>query len=508
MQKNMSRLTLTNRAATASVYPGHATPLSHWSSVVIALTVISVYYLLLLSNGSFQLFGSEMLDKAFDNMLAHLLHGEVTVDREAIGFEAFTRDGKTYAYFGVFPAVLRLFVMPFANIADIHLARLSCLTALVIFVGFQLRMLLIVHSSVPVINRRPEFFMLMFAATLLSGPQIYILGSASIYHEPILWSAAMAAAFNLIIVQAVFGTKTLRVRDFSFLATLSGLAINTRPSVGSGLYFATVLLIVWTAWCEAVRDHRLQQSLGEAMRVWLALLPPTLILFLAATLAGIINFKRWGSAFTFADFQYYDMRLNVYPSLRKVLKTYGEFNVSRIWIGVLYYGTGLPYLLKAVPPFADFLRARYQTIEAPPITPVLTNPLTIILAVVGLYRVWWKPILTERLIILRLALLGHAAILLLILAAMGYTLRYRFDFAPFMTLAALVGYSSVSVSVSQAPGAWQKRVRIAAIALCVIGIVSSHYVLVMHKVWSIAVPMQVRLALRPFAPFPYHTLGR
>jgi hypothetical protein len=64
--------------------------------------------LLLLSNGTFQLFAPEMLDKAFDNMLVHLLGGEVTVDREAIDFEAFTHDGKTYAYFGVFPALLRL----------------------------------------------------------------------------------------------------------------------------------------------------------------------------------------------------------------------------------------------------------------------------------------------------------------------------------------------------------------------------------------------------------------
>jgi hypothetical protein len=29
----------------------------------------------------------------------------------------------------------------------------------------------------------------------------------------------------------------------------------------------------------------------------------------------------------------------------------------------------------------------------------------------------------------------------------------------------------------------------------------SHYVLLVHKVWSIAVPMPVCLALLPFAPF-------
>jgi hypothetical protein len=46
-----------------------------------------------------------MLDKAFDSRVVHLLRGEFTVDPEAIGYEAFTRGGKNYGYFGIFPAV-------------------------------------------------------------------------------------------------------------------------------------------------------------------------------------------------------------------------------------------------------------------------------------------------------------------------------------------------------------------------------------------------------------------
>src|ERR1700752_3217442 len=116
----------------------------HFAALIAAA---AVYYLFLLSNGTFQLFAPEMLDKAFDNMLVHLLRGEFTVDCEAIDFEAFTRNGDTYAYFGVFPALLRLVAVPFTDIAQAELARLSCLTAVVIFVALQLRMLQIVHYS-------------------------------------------------------------------------------------------------------------------------------------------------------------------------------------------------------------------------------------------------------------------------------------------------------------------------------------------------------------------------
>jgi hypothetical protein len=56
-------------------------------------------------------------------MLVHLLHGEFTVDRSAIDYEAITQDGKTYTYFAVFPAISRLLAMPFVDIAQANLAR-------------------------------------------------------------------------------------------------------------------------------------------------------------------------------------------------------------------------------------------------------------------------------------------------------------------------------------------------------------------------------------------------
>ena len=57
------------------------------------------------------------------------------------------------------------------------------------------------------------------------------------------------------------------------------------------------------------------------------------------------------------------MRLNVHKNLIDILHTYGEFNIGRIWIGALYYATGIPYLLKSIPPFAEFLHARVMAIE-------------------------------------------------------------------------------------------------------------------------------------------------
>jgi hypothetical protein len=482
--------------------------LSRWLSFAVLLTIVAAYYFFLLSNGTFQLFAPELLDKTFDNMLVHLLRGDFTVDRAAIGDEAFTHGGKTYAYFGIFPALLRLFAMPFTNVGQAHLARLSCLMAVVIFVALQLRTLLIVHHSVPVASRRPEFLAVAALATVLSGPQLYILALAWVFLEELLWSAVMAAAFNLIIVRATFGGKNLRGRDFALLAGLAGIAVNTRPSIGVALYLGTILLVAWALWLR-LAGRGTRQSAGEATHLSTTILSPIAILGLSAAVGGIVNFERWGNPFTFADFHYYDMGVWAYPNLPEILRNYGEFNIGRIWIGALYYATDIPYLLHTLSPFAEFLRARFQLIEGPPMTPVLTNPLTIILAGIGLYRVWWRPEPSMRgVAILRLVLLGHSSAVLLILAAMGYTMRYRFDFAPFMTLAAVVGYASISVAMTEMSKSWRKRVRITAIGLCFLGIVTSHYELLLYKVYSWPVPINVRLALLPFAPFAHYVFGR
>ncbi|MBV8359857.1 MAG: hypothetical protein JO189_18260 [Deltaproteobacteria bacterium] len=172
-------------------------------------------------------------------------------------------------------------------------------------------MLLIVHQSLPEGNRRPGLFALMVAQTALSGPQLYILGSAWVYHEPVLWSAAMGAAFNLAIIRAAFGGKSFRTKDLVFLATFAGLALNTRPTVGIALFLSTMLLIIWEAW----RRHAPDSTEWKLSRKWILLrakisvlagdtriLLPISMMSMLAIVVGVINFGRWGNPFTFADF--------------------------------------------------------------------------------------------------------------------------------------------------------------------------------------------------------------
>src|SRR5262249_31663356 len=77
--------TLNPVSAVGGARLGVDTALSNPLSFTVLLTLVAVYYLFLLSNGTLLLFAPEILDKAFDSMLVHLLRGEFTVDRDAKG---------------------------------------------------------------------------------------------------------------------------------------------------------------------------------------------------------------------------------------------------------------------------------------------------------------------------------------------------------------------------------------------------------------------------------------
>ncbi len=476
------------------------TPSARRTMVAIGVCIaIALYETLLLGNFRLALLAPESMDHVFGSMLDHLLQGRFDIDRAAIGSESFTRDGKTYAYFGIFPALLRLLVMPFADVTQASVSRLSCMVAMLLYVLTQLRTLMLVHVAVPPEQRSQTLLIVMLIATALSGPQIYLLGSAWVFHEPVFWAAAMGGAFNLVVLRRLLLGARLNAADLAVMALLAGLALNTRASVGAALSVATGLVVLWMALERGAWSLRgTARGLLDARVV-----APALVLGVFVLAVCIVNAERWGNPFKFADFQYYDFAKRQ-PWRMPVILGQGELSPSRIPVSVLYYATGIPYLLKGISPFAEYFRAHFDGLEAPPMSGLIVNPLTVILAGLGLYRLVRQP--PTGAVILRLVLIGHATAVILVFSAMYLAMRYRMDFAPFMTLAGFVGYpvASAALTASRYRCAWRR----AAIALCVLGIVSSHYVLVIHKVWSPGVQRDIRLQFLPYAPFAHAALDQ
>jgi hypothetical protein len=98
-------------------------------------------------------------------------------------------------------------------------------------------------------------------------------------------------------------------------------------------------------------------------------------------------------------------------------------------------------------------------------------------------------------------MIGHAVAALLLCAAMTLTLRYRMDLAGLVILPAAFGYRAASLGLMELRPQLKRLVLAAVAVLAVTGIASSFYILVLAKILNPAVPVDVRCALQPYAPF-------
>lgn len=455
-----------------------------WTAI---LGLVALHQLSLLSHGSLVVFAPELLDRTFDSMLTHLLRGDAGVDRDAIGYESFTRDGRTFSYFGIVPALLRLPAMLFA--ADpqrMHLARLSCLLAGVAYVGILLQTVWIAHRSLPDALRNRALLLAVGVTIAFGGAPTTMANAAYVYAEPVLWAAVWVALFNLTVIRLALSKCTPTGAELVALALLAGLALNTRPTAGIDLLIGFGIAAAWYG------VLRLRGS--GAAPGWGALSAAALVVAAGLVVAGLVNYGRWHNALVFADFARLDI-IQRYPQRLAQLAANGAFNLGRMPISLLYYLTGLPYIFKHHGATGEYLQSFYDVIEGPPSSPLLTGPLWLLLAVLGAWRAlrWWP--------LPAAALIGHFVSALFLLSAMALTLRYRMDLAGLVALPAAFGYLVVSRWLARTGGAMRRAAVPALAVLAVVAVLGSHVVLMLATVLNPAVPVSVRCALQTLVPF-------
>ena len=105
-------------------------------SFLISLTVCCWF----VTWGDWKLFEKESFTRFYDAQARSILHGRLDVPPGAIGFEAFIRDGKTYGYFGIAPALLRIPLVLLFNDMDGRWSRslmlLGCFINLICATGW------------------------------------------------------------------------------------------------------------------------------------------------------------------------------------------------------------------------------------------------------------------------------------------------------------------------------------------------------------------------------------
>jgi hypothetical protein len=435
---------------------------------------VAAWYALLLTNGLLNLCTPALspgwsgwhrtLGFVYNSMLLHLLHGQLDVDPDAIQWEAvITGDGKTYAYFGIVPALLRLPLLPFVDLRTTDVSALTCLAAVVLAAGAKLAALRAIAESVVDARARRPALIATAVIVLLAGAQIQFL-RASVYQEAVLWAGAFAAVFVTLVVYALVDGGGFSRRRLTGLAALAGLAVLTRVSTGVGLCAALVALAI----CLLVR---------EGGRRAARMLAPAAVLVLLLAVAGAVNYGRFGNPLTFHAPA---LQTRSHPDGVPALAHYGAFNVRRLPYGVMYYFTPVWFVRTAdgTAPFADFRARALDLVELPPSSFLLSDPLLVALAALGLATLlgrtraaWDRPAA-------RAVAAGLAVPPVLMLTAFVMAFRYRLEFYPLLELLAFVALA-FSPRLARAGGAASRRRALAALAL--VSVVMSHALLLLHK---------------------------
>jgi hypothetical protein len=431
--------------------------------IVLFLVVpCGAYYAFLLSLGFPGFFAPSPRGLTFNSMLLHLLGGSFDVDPQTIGDEGILRNGLTYAYFGIFPALLRLPLLVFPDFASTDYSRLSCLVAVCVMAVCNLAAMLTVWQAVGRSDRRP-LLAVFTMAILLGGAQIQFL-RGMIYQEVVLWSVALASAFVYLVIRGYHSERGFGSGTLAALAAIAGLCLLTRVSTALGLYTALGLLWLPLAW-------RMRRAVGPdrlPMAILVRFLPAAAILCSFAAITGFINYERFGSPFAFSDPQHYLWAIIHGPDRLLRDEEYGIFNITRLGYGLVYYFVPV-WIMRASDGgllWSAFQHRIIDSVELPPASFFISDPLLTGLTVFALIQLVRARAAVDRAIAVPI-LAGLCVPIGLVLTFVSMAFRYRLEFYPFFDLCAFLGLG-VLLSRQQAPP--RRLFTIAAFA----GVVGAH----------------------------------
>jgi hypothetical protein len=443
---------------------------------IAGLILLFLYYGLLLTDLHLNLLHPATFGLTFNSMLDHLLRGEFNVDPDAVRVEGFLRDGRVFAYWGIFCALLRLPLLAFPDWRTIDVTTLSCLVAVCLNASVKLATAVLIYRRSPPSLSRDVFFALLVLHLLLASAQIGFL-RASIYQEVVSWSALFSSIFIYGAIRGLI-LERFTPRLLAAMAVAAGLALLTRVSTGIGLYAALGFLAVTLVVSDLTATGRRESArdlLALTLRVRIIL--PLAILLGFAIIAGVVNYFRWGNAATFADFRFYILnQLN--PARMDPVRSYGLFNIARIPIALSYYFFPVWALRGADggPIFAAPQARLFDVIELPPGSFLLSDLLPILFLLVLCGRGRWRMTGVSR----TLAIAAGVSIPgFLMLTAVALTYRYRMEFYPALDLAGFLGLYALSGG-AVAP-ATLRRLRPWAIGAAILDIAVAHGMLVLYK---------------------------
>jgi hypothetical protein len=264
-----------------------------WDWLALGISLVLLAWLV--TEGDWEFFPKAgFLESFYDAQAQSLLHGRIDVPPEAIGTEAFMRDGKAYGYFGPTPALMRLPLELLLPGMYGRWGRMSMLLGSVLTLGMLLLLMNRLESRFP-LPAAPRLRNLLrgvlILAAAMGSTNFFVSTEHKMYQESILWGSALAFAQAVFLVCYLTGPKAKWLALGCVAALLAFLA---RVSSGAGPLFSLLVLDV----ALLVPAARFRDFFGVPALPRRASVALSATLLAAAVLWGSLNYWKFGTMLT------------------------------------------------------------------------------------------------------------------------------------------------------------------------------------------------------------------
>ena len=441
---------------------------------VVAGALVLVAFGWLLMAGTWSPLQRRFFDDFFDAQTRAFLDGRWDVPRDVVAFEGFDVGGKTYIYFGPWPALLRVPLLAVTDRFDGRLTTVSMALAMAVLAVAAYRLHLAVREIVrgaAGVTRGEIVATAGLAVAVLAGPPLWLASAAVVYHEAILWGLALTLATLDAAARWILRPTPQRL---AVVAVLGTLAVSSRQTLGLGVIagLATVGLVAAAAGLRRRAGHSVDPLPG--VRPGGVLLVCGLLIIVAA----VPNLARFGHPLGPPIER--QIASSTFDDRQAFLEANGDS-----WFGPQFVPTTL---LQYVRPDAFDLRASFPWLDFPAGGPTVvgdvtfddlewsssvpvTMPALVVLAIPG--TAWLVRAARGRhgpgvgLLLLWVGTWAGAAGAITI----GYIAhRYLADLMPLVLVPALVGFHALVARQPAARRAWRGAAAAALVVVVAAGV--------------------------------------
>ncbi len=436
--------------------------------------VVWLLFVVVLTYGRLDVVHPETFGNFYDAQARALLDGRIAVDPDQVGFEGFRVGDRTHIYQGLVPALARVPVLAVTDRLDGRLTALSMSVGMAVALGHLVLLAVVARRLVrgdDPVGRAEVVAVAATVGALGASPLLFLSAKAWVYHEALLWGAALTIAS---LAHLLRWAERVRADDragsgpLAWSGLFAVLAVNSRFSTGLGalaalgLVGSVVLLGRWAARGRPEVAGRIARWSGIPVPLGagraLGVLVATAVLALGSY--AVVNHARFGTLFGLPIERQGVASSD--PQFRAALAANGGS-----LFGLKYTPSVLTQLLR---PDALGVRGEFPFVGFPSARPADLNdavfaerdrstslptsaPLVLGLAVVGLVamarpRHWSRD---GGAAAARLPVIG-STVSMAGIAVLGYIAnRYQVDLLPGLAVAAVVGVAGLSRRWAGAP---------------------------------------------------------